>query len=217
MPCMRPWRWFQGLVAADSFDAARVGGVLDGQLKSMLMPHASKISASCLPGGQAVPFPRNQFALMTSTGAKGSVVNFSQISAMLGQQELEGRRVPLSPSGCTAPCFAPFELTARAGGYITDRFLTGVQPPEFYFHCMAGREGLVDTAVKTSRSGYLQVVGGLDAPCSPHIWLHSHPPSICRSYLPFVFSSVASSSTLSPWWSRTMALFVPRLMVLLCR
>lgn len=75
---------------------------------------------------------------------------------MLGQQELEGRRVPLSPSGCTAPCFAPFELTARAGGYITDRFLTGVRPPEFYFHCMAGREGLVDTAVKTSRSGYLQ-------------------------------------------------------------
>ena len=75
---------------------------------------------------------------------------------MLGQQELEGRRVPLSPSGCTAPCFAPYELSARAGGYITDRFLTGVRPPEFYFHCMAGREGLVDTAVKTSRSGYLQ-------------------------------------------------------------
>ena len=93
---------------------------------------------------------------MTGTGAKGSGVNFSQISVMLGQQELEGRRVPLSPSGCTAPCFAPYELTARAGGYITDRFLTGVRPPEFYFHCMAGREGLVDTAVKTSRSGYLQ-------------------------------------------------------------
>ena len=93
---------------------------------------------------------------MTSTGAKGGNVNFSQISALLGQQELEGRRVPLSPSGCTAPCFAPFELSARAGGYITDRFLTGVRPPEFYFHCMAGREGLVDTAVKTSRSGYLQ-------------------------------------------------------------
>ena len=75
---------------------------------------------------------------------------------MLGQQELEGRRVPLSPSPPTAPCFAPFDLSARAGGYITDRFLTGVRPPEFYFHCMAGREGLIDTAVKTSRSGYLQ-------------------------------------------------------------
>ena len=136
---------------------------------------------------------------MTGTGAKGGGVNFSQISVMLGQQQLEGRRVPLSPSGCTAPCFAPYELTARAGyaaprfsrsilglpsadqidarpclgpyllltrfilhlvpkhsGFISDRFLTGIRPPEFYFHCMAGREGLVDTAVKTSRSGYLQ-------------------------------------------------------------
>lgn len=44
----------------------------------------------------------------------------------------------------------------RAGGFIGDRFLSGLRPPEFYFHCMAGREGLIDTAVKTSRSGYLQ-------------------------------------------------------------
>ena len=132
------------------------GAILDGTIKEKLMPLASQLVAACLPSGQLIPFPKNNFAAMTSTGAKGSGVNFSQISVMLGQQELEGRRVPLSPSGCTAPCFAPYELGARAGGYITDRFLTGVRPPEFYFHCMAGREGLVDTAVKTSRSGYLQ-------------------------------------------------------------
>ena len=47
-------------------------------------------------------------------------------------------------------------ISAAFCRYITDRFLTGIRPPEFYFHCMAGREGLVDTAVKTSRSGYLQ-------------------------------------------------------------
>ena len=129
---------------------------LDSVMKSALMPLTSECVGQTLPAGQQKTFPDNQFALMTGTGAKGGGVNFSQISVMLGQQELEGRRVPLSPSGCTAPCFAPFELTARAGGYITDRFLTGVRPPEFYFHCMAGREGLVDTAVKTSRSGYLQ-------------------------------------------------------------
>jgi DNA-directed RNA polymerase I subunit RPA1 len=145
------------VVRARLHKAGETGGAeLDGAMKSKLMPLASDIAAACLPGGQQIPFPRNQFALMTSTGAKGSGVNFSQISAMLGQQELEGRRVPLSPTGCTAPCFAPHELGARAGGYITDRFLTGIRPPEFYFHCMAGREGLVDTAVKTSRSGYLQ-------------------------------------------------------------
>jgi len=129
---------------------------LDSLMKQSLLPIASEAVSVCLPAGQARAFPRNQFALMTSTGAKGSKVNFSQITVMLGQQELEGRRVPLSPAGNTAPCFEPYELSARAGGFITDRFLTGVRPPEFYFHCMAGREGLVDTAVKTSRSGYLQ-------------------------------------------------------------
>lgn len=64
--------------------------------------------------------------------------------------------MPRMASGKTLPCFVPFDLEARAGGFIADRFLTGIKPQEYYFHCMAGREGLVDTAVKTSRSGYLQ-------------------------------------------------------------
>lgn len=59
-------------------------------------------------------------------------------------------------SGKTLPSFEPFEFDPRTGGFIADRFLSGLRPQEFYFHCMAGREGLVDTAVKTSRSGYLQ-------------------------------------------------------------
>lgn len=93
---------------------------------------------------------------MVLSGAKGSTVNHNQVSVMLGQQELEGRRVPIMPSGKTLPCFLPYDPNPRAGGYITDRFLTGLKPQEFFFHCMAGREGLIDTAVKTSRSGYLQ-------------------------------------------------------------
>ena len=93
---------------------------------------------------------------MTTTGAKGSMVNQSQVSCSLGQQALEGRRVPRMSSGRTLPSFAPYDPNPRADRFITDRFLTGVRPQEYYFHCMAGREGLVDTAVKTSRSGYLQ-------------------------------------------------------------
>lgn len=93
---------------------------------------------------------------MVLSGAKGSTVNHNQVSVMLGQQELEGRRVPIMPSGKSLPCFLPYDPNPRAGGYITDRFLTGLKPQEFFFHCMAGREGLIDTAVKTSRSGYLQ-------------------------------------------------------------
>ncbi len=90
------------------------------------------------------------------SGAKGSNVNFSQISCLLGQQELEGRRPPVMASGRLLPSFQRYSTTPRHGGYITDRFLTGLRPQEYYFHCMAGREGLIDTAVKTSRSGYLQ-------------------------------------------------------------
>ena len=117
---------------------------------------STSITTACLPRGLQKPFPRNHMQAMTSSGAKGTPVNANLISCNLGQQVLEGRRVPIMVSGKTLPSFKPFETRVRAGGYITDRFLTGIKPQEYYFHAMAGREGLIDTAVKTSRSGYLQ-------------------------------------------------------------
>lgn len=129
---------------------------LDSYMQSQINPLASEIIKKCLPSGLEIPFPQNTFSLMVTTGAKGSTVNQSQVSCALGQQALEGRRVPRMSSGRTMPSFAPFDPNPRADGFIADRFLTGVRPQEYYFHCMAGREGLVDTAVKTSRSGYLQ-------------------------------------------------------------
>jgi len=129
---------------------------LDAYMQSKLNPLASEIIKSCLPDGLVVPFPHNTFSLMVLTGAKGSMVNQSQVSCGLGQQALEGRRVPRMSSGRTLPSFDAYDPNPRADGFITDRFLTGIRPQEYYFHCMAGREGLVDTAVKTSRSGYLQ-------------------------------------------------------------
>ncbi|RDA90344.1 hypothetical protein CP533_3069 [Ophiocordyceps camponoti-saundersi (nom. inval.)] len=110
----------------------------------------------CLPSRLDKPFPGNQMQTMTTSGAKGSMVNASLITCNLGQQVLEGRRVPLMISGKSLPSFKPFETNIRAGGYVVNRFLTGIRPQEYYFHHMAGREGLIDTAVKTSRSGYLQ-------------------------------------------------------------
>ncbi|KAI1411781.1 beta and beta-prime subunits of DNA dependent RNA-polymerase [Hypoxylon sp. FL1857] len=117
---------------------------------------SSEITVACLPAGLEKQFPKNQMQSMTTSGAKGSSVNANLISCNLGQQVLEGRRVPLMVSGKSLPCFRPFETSVRAGGYIVNRFLTGIRPQEYYFHHMAGREGLIDTAVKTSRSGYLQ-------------------------------------------------------------
>jgi DNA-directed RNA polymerase I subunit RPA1 len=117
---------------------------------------SSEITKACLPKGLVKQFPKNQMQTMTVSGAKGSGVNANLISCNLGQQVLEGRRVPIMVSGKSLPCFKPYETNVRAGGYIVQRFLTGIRPQEYYFHAMAGREGLIDTAVKTSRSGYLQ-------------------------------------------------------------
>ncbi|KAJ8610528.1 hypothetical protein MRB53_038520 [Persea americana] len=143
-------------------DTKQVG--LDGVMRAQAASVATAITEACLPVGLAKPFPQNQMQTMTVSGAKGSAVNATLISSNLGQQTLEGRRVPTMISGKTLPSFRPFETQLRAGGFITDRFLTGVRPQEYYFHAMAGREGLIDTAVKTSRSGYLQrcLVKGLE-------------------------------------------------------
>lgn len=142
----------RGLIEANRTSADALEASMLGRMRNSW---TGTIDA-CIPAGLKLTFPRNCMAAMTQTGAKGSKVNQSQISCLLGQQELEGRQVPLMPTRRSLPCFAPYDLSSRTRGYITDRFLTGIRPQEFFFHCMAGREGLVDTAVKTSRSGYLQ-------------------------------------------------------------
>ena len=136
-------------------DDEKQGG-LDSVSNSRSATLSSEITAACLPHGLVKPFPWNQMQSMTITGAKGSGVNANLISCNLGQQVLEGRRVPVMISGKTLPSFRAFETHPMAGGYVCGRFLTGIKPQEYYFHAMAGREGLIDTAVKTSRSGYLQ-------------------------------------------------------------
>jgi len=82
---------------------------LDSYMQSQLNPLASEIIKKCLPNGLEVPFPHNTFSLMVTTGAKGSTVNQSQVSCALGQQALEGRRVPRMSSGRTMPSFAPYD------------------------------------------------------------------------------------------------------------
>lgn len=131
-------------------------GILDAVTQSKVNSITSQVVSTCVPEGTMKRFPYNSMQAMALSGAKGSGVNVSQIMCLLGQQALEGRRVPVMVSGKTLPSFKPFETDARAGGYIKSRFYSGIRPQEYYFHCMAGREGLIDTAVKTSRSGYLQ-------------------------------------------------------------
>nr|CAG4651562.1 EOG090X00BV [Triops cancriformis] len=129
---------------------------IDHEYKAGLDRINNEINKICLPAGLLRRFPHNNLSLMINSGAKGSAVNFMQITCLLGQIELEGKRPPLMMSGRSLPSFRPYDTSPRAGGFVAGRFMTGIRPQEFFFHCMAGREGLVDTAVKTSRSGYLQ-------------------------------------------------------------
>ncbi|KAJ8015168.1 hypothetical protein DPEC_G00023340 [Dallia pectoralis] len=130
--------------------------MVDLKFKEVANQINNNINKVIMPIGLHCSFPENNLQLMVQSGAKGSTVNTMQISCLLGQIELEGRRPPLMPSGKSLPCFQPYECSPRSGGFVSGRFLTGIKPSEFFYHCMAGREGLVDTAVKTSRSGYLQ-------------------------------------------------------------
>ncbi|KAL7395348.1 hypothetical protein ABVT39_014959 [Epinephelus coioides] len=145
-------RWQDAHLNPDQRDFS----MADHKFKEVANQVNNDINKVCMPVGLHTSFPDNNLQLMVQSGAKGSTVNTMQISCLLGQIELEGRRPPLMPSGKSLPCFQPYDPSPGAGGFVSGRFLTGIKPQEFFFHCMAGREGLVDTAVKTSRSGYLQ-------------------------------------------------------------
>lgn len=114
--------------------------IMDRAYKSALDNFTNRINRTCLPSGLLCKFPENNLQLMVGSGAKGSTVNTMQISCLLGQIELEGKRPPLMISGKSLPSFIRMETSPKSGGFIDGRFMTGIQPQDFFFHCMAGRE-----------------------------------------------------------------------------
>ena len=93
---------------------------------------------------------------MLKAGSKGSTINVSQMVACVGQQNIEGRRIPYGFTDRTLPHYKKFDDGAEARGFVENSFVKGLTPQEFFFHAMSGREGLIDTAVKTAETGYLQ-------------------------------------------------------------
>ena len=98
----------------------------------------------------------NRMTNMIKAGSKGSNTNVAQMIAVLGQQNIEGRRIPYGFQDRTLPHFKRFDDGAAARGFIESSFVKGLTPHEFFFHAMSGREGLIDTAVKTADTGYMQ-------------------------------------------------------------
>lgn len=100
--------------------------------------------------------PTNSALIMAQCGSKGSNINISQMIACVGQQSISGKRVPNGFEDRALPHFEKFSKIPAARGFVQNSFYSGLTPTEFFFHTMAGREGLVDTAVKTAETGYLQ-------------------------------------------------------------
>lgn len=98
----------------------------------------------------------NPAVIMAESGARGSMLNLTQMAACVGQQAVRGERINRGYEGRTLSHFKPGDLSAEAHGFVEDSYRSGLTPREFFFHAMGGREGLVDTAVRTSKSGYLQ-------------------------------------------------------------
>ncbi|MCK4383500.1 MAG: DNA-directed RNA polymerase subunit A', partial [Candidatus Lokiarchaeota archaeon] len=94
--------------------------------------------------------------IMTKSGARGNILNLGQMSAVVGQQAIRGERINRGYGSRTLPHFKVNDLTPRARGFVESSYRKGLNPEEFFFHAMGGREGLVDTAVRTSTSGYMQ-------------------------------------------------------------
>ncbi len=98
----------------------------------------------------------NAAVQMAKSGARGSMLNLSQMAGCIGQQAVRGERLSRGYWNRTLPHFRQGDLGAKAKGFVTNSYKSGLTPTEFFFHSMGGREGLVDTAVRTSRSGYMQ-------------------------------------------------------------
>ena len=100
--------------------------------------------------------PRNAIYTTITSGSKGSGTNIQQVMGSVGQQAIRGQRVEFGFTDRTLPHFHKFDYSPQAKGFVRNSFIGGLTPDEVFFHAMGGREGIIDTAIKTAESGYIQ-------------------------------------------------------------
>jgi len=124
---------------------------LENSVTGTLNSIRERAAAACMAGLHR----HNSPLIMSQCGSKGSPINIAQMVACVGQQSVGGQRVPNGFRGRTLPHFPRGDRTPEGKGFVANSFYSGLTPIEFFFHTMAGREGLVDTAVKTAETGYM--------------------------------------------------------------
>lgn len=121
------------------------GDELENQINNTLKDISAKISARVM---ESLP-KENRLVQMVDAGAKGSDLNITQMIALLGQQIIDGKRVQFTLQDRTLPHFTKFDDGIESRGFVESSFVHGLRPAEFFYHAMGGREGLIDTAVKS--------------------------------------------------------------------
>ncbi|CAH2007686.1 unnamed protein product [Acanthoscelides obtectus] len=136
--------------------ATQPGCTIEESLEAVILKELSVIREHAGQACVAELHPTNSPLIMALSGSKGSFINISQMIACVGQQALNGKRVPNGFENRSLPHFDHYSKTPEAKGFVENSFYSGMTPTEFFFHTMGGREGLVDTAVKTAETGYMQ-------------------------------------------------------------
>ncbi|XP_028157566.1 DNA-directed RNA polymerase III subunit RPC1 isoform X5 [Ostrinia furnacalis] len=132
------------------------GCTMEETLEAVMLSELSSIRELAAKACFRELHPTNAPLIMAQSGSKGSNINISQMIACVGQQALNGKRVPNGFEDRSLPHFERHSKIPAARGFVENSFYSGLTPTEFFFHTMGGREGLVDTAVKTAETGYLQ-------------------------------------------------------------
>ncbi|XP_061721966.1 DNA-directed RNA polymerase III subunit RPC1 [Cydia pomonella] len=132
------------------------GCTMEESLEAVMLSELSSIRELAAKACFRELHPTNAPLIMAQSGSKGSNINISQMIACVGQQALNGKRVPNGFEDRSLPHFERHSKIPAARGFVENSFYSGLTPTEFFFHTMGGREGLVDTAVKTAETGYLQ-------------------------------------------------------------
>ena len=99
--------------------------------------------------------PLNHTIMMAKSGARGGPINLAQMAACVGQQAMRGKRIEKGYAKRTLSAFSEGDLTPKARGFVRGGFKHGLKPWEFFFMAMTGRDSLMDTALRTPKSGYL--------------------------------------------------------------
>jgi DNA-directed RNA polymerase II subunit RPB1 len=126
------------------FFESKVNSILNETLKE-----TGKVGLSTLE-------ENNRATFMVNSGSKGKPTNIAQMVACLGQQNVDGGRIPYGFTDRTLPHYHKYDDSAESRGFVENSFISGQTPQEYFMHAMGGREGLIDTAVKTSQTGYIQ-------------------------------------------------------------